>query len=77
MLNEILAKSPSWLQYLFMERVMQIVKESSSQANQVLQSEKKGGVRSRRRYQPLAPVRVVQLAVLRVQEAYRQICSKA
>jgi hypothetical protein len=55
---------------------MQIAKESS-QASQVLQSEEKGGVRERRRYQPLALVRTIRLAMLRLQGVYRQKAAQA
>jgi hypothetical protein len=72
--NYLISISPSWIQYLFMERVMQIAKESS-QASQVLQSKEKGGVCKGRRYQPLAPIRTIRLAVLRLSHAHRQVRS--
>jgi hypothetical protein len=54
---------------------MKIVQESSQQANQVLQSEEKGGVCEGRRHQPFAAVRTIRLALLRLQRANRQKAS--
>jgi len=71
-INHIIAVSPTWVQYQFMGRVMQIVQESS-QAGKVLQSKKKGGVRKGRRYRPSSAFRTIQLALLRLPRAHRQV----